>query len=48
MLPEPTTGDSKTRNPGFGNPHAQRGRPGLRICTACVALCAEILAERRE
>ena len=22
MLPEPTTGGSKTRNPGFGTPHA--------------------------
>jgi hypothetical protein len=27
---------------------AQRRRSGVRICTACVALCGEILAERGE
>ncbi|MEN3281009.1 MAG: hypothetical protein V7607_2149 [Solirubrobacteraceae bacterium] len=27
---------------------AQRRRPGVRICTACVLLCGEILAERGE
>lgn len=28
MLPEPTTGRSKTRNLGFGTPHAQVIFPG--------------------
>ena len=29
MLPEPTTGGSKTQNPGIGTPHAQAARrPG--------------------
>jgi len=27
---------------------AQRRRPGVRICAACVALCGEIIAERGE
>jgi hypothetical protein len=35
------------RRPPVGK-GAQRGRPGVRICAECVALCGEILAERGE
>jgi hypothetical protein len=54
MLPEPATGGSKTRNPGFGTPHAesatgadQARSPGKRCSPWGQPLCRPA-ASRRE